>query len=151
MSSTPIPYVFRPPRVRSPQSKTTDHAGQAIESSVDDPKTVLVHLVLAGCVRRVGKSPPTRSSGLPVPENLFLRNVLSSAEQQTATADGFREFRAAVLVTVVSLAQRCRGGEGGDSNQLGPARLPAFLAVDVTRVPVLGGLHHEYRVEKAAA
>src|SRR5215469_10922392 len=70
-------------------------------------------------------------------------DVLSRAEQQTATADGFREVRAAVLVTLISLPQHCRGGEAGDSNQLAPARLPAFLAVDVTRGPVLGGLHHE--------
>ena len=47
---------------------------------------------------------------------------------------------------LISLAQRCRGGEAGDSNQLAPARLPAFLAVDVTRGPVLGGLHHACEV-----
>jgi hypothetical protein len=58
--------------------------------------------------------------------------VLSKAEQQASTADRSREVRAAVLVTLVSVAQCARGGET-DLDQLAPARLPALLAVEVTR------------------
>ena len=54
--------VFKPCR-----SRTTGYAAEAVESSGHDPKTVLVHLALAGCiVKSVGRSPSIRSSSLPV-------------------------------------------------------------------------------------
>src|SRR5215471_18184874 len=58
----PTREVFKPCR-----SRTTDYAAGAAETSGHDPRTVLVHLALAGCiVRSVGRSPSICSSSLPV-------------------------------------------------------------------------------------
>jgi hypothetical protein len=71
------------PADRFPQSRTTDHAPEAIESSVHDPKTVLVHP--GACWLRCKVSAEAlrlvrvvfRSQASLVPGNLFLRKQLT--------------------------------------------------------------------------
>src|SRR5215472_13912353 len=101
-----------------------------------------LRLALAICSARcLGRSPSIHSSGLPFArligrgESLSYETagVLSGAEHQGPTTDGFREVCAAVLVALVSLAECPRGGKTGDLDRLATAGLPAFLALEITR------------------